>query len=155
MKWFKKAVIFTLLCNYYFASGQVATDWNFNWLIGQWEAKTKSGKFYETWKKSSDHCALEAMGGELSKSDTVFTEQLCLIKISNYWVYVAVVGKQPPVLFTLMAQTDNKFIFENEEHDFPKRIIYEYIDSLNFKARVEGKVKGKPESEEYVMKKVK
>lgn len=126
----------------------------FNWLIGNWESKTKEGKVYESWKALSDN-KLEGVGGEVFKKDTVFKENITLIIISKYWVYIPVVGNQNPILFTLVNSENNLFVFENKEHDFPSKIVYEYIDEKNMKTTVEGKMKGKLIKETHLMNKVK
>lgn len=133
---------------------QISFDKRFDWLVGKWEASTKNGKFFENWDKTALF-TLEAKGGELVNQDTVFKELITLIKINEHWCYIPIVGKQDPVIFNLKESNNHAFVFVNKEHDFPKRIIYEFIDSLNFKARVEGEIKGILQSEEYVMKKVK
>jgi len=129
-------------------------DTRFDWLVGKWEAKTKEGKFYEYWDKTALF-TIEAKGGELVKKDTVFKELLTLIKINEHWCYVPTVGKQDPIIFALKESKNNKFVFENKEHDFPQRIIYELIDPTHFNARVEGKMNGKEMVEEYKMEKMK
>ncbi len=139
---------------------QVGNDTTFNWLIGKWEAQTKEGKFFEYWSKAN--CMLEARAGELVKKDTVFKEYLSLTKIKNYWCYIPVVGKQAPIAFTLKeilpadkAGKNWMFIFENREHDFPQRIIYEYISLDHFKAKVEGILHDQEMKEEYDLKRIK
>jgi hypothetical protein len=148
-----KKLIFVLCLGFTASKAQVSGDTTFNWLMGKWEAQTKDGKFFEYWSKAD--CMLEAQGGELVKKDTVFKEYLTLTKIKNYWCYIPVVGKQAPIAFALKEHNNRVFTFENKEHDFPQQIIYEYIDKDHFKARVEGKIDGKPVKELYDMKRIK
>jgi len=56
---------------------------------------------------------------------------------------------KPSVSFELASLEDQKAVFENLEHDFPKRIVYQLRDDGSLVARIEG---DKPEqSEEFVM----
>jgi hypothetical protein len=128
-------------------------DTTFNWLIGKWEAVTTQGVFFEQWKAGSQQ--LEGSGGEIVKGDTVFKETLFLLKKKGHWNYVAEVGKQEPVEFPLIQVLEHRYKFENKKHDFPQRIIYEYIDRDHFNARVEGKINGKMGQDVYNMKRVK
>ncbi|MDZ4664587.1 MAG: DUF6265 family protein [Bacteroidota bacterium] len=147
-----KKLVFMLALGFGCVEAQIANDTTFNWLVGKWEAQTKEGKFFEYW--SASDCMLEAQGGELVKKDTVFKEWLTLTKIKNYWCYIPIVGKQAPIVFALKESKNRIFIFENKEHDFPQQIIYEFINANHFKARVEGKMKGKEMKELYEMKRV-
>ncbi|MBL7917668.1 MAG: hypothetical protein JNM96_04675 [Bacteroidia bacterium] len=126
----------------------------FNWLVGNWESKTNEGKVYESWKLLADN-KLEGVGGEVFKKDTVFKENITLTTMGKYWVYVPIVGNQNPILFTLVKSENNLFVFENKEHDFPNKIVYEYIDEKTIKTTVEGNMKGKVISESNLMSKVK
>jgi hypothetical protein len=128
-------------------------DTTFNWLIGKWEASTEHGKFFESWRVGSNR--LEGSGGEIVKGDTVFKETLFLIKKKGHWNYVAEVGNQAPVEFSLAQVLEHRYKFENKKHDFPQRIIYEYMNRDHFNARVEGKIKGKAAQDLYDMKRVK
>ncbi len=148
-----KKLVFLLAFGFTCSKGQVSNDTTFNWLVGNWEAQTKDGKFFEYWSKGD--CVLEAQGGELVKKDTVFKEWLTLTKIKNYWCYIPVVGKQAPIAFALKEIKNRVYVFENKEHDFPQQIIYEYINPDHFKARVEGKMNGKEVKELYEMKRIK
>lgn len=128
-------------------------DTTFNWLIGNWEAPTKEGKFFESWKTGSNR--LEGSGGEIVKGDTVFKETLFILKKKGHWNYVAEVGKQVAVEFPLKQVLNNIYTFENKKHDFPQQIIYTRIDKDNFKAKVAGSMKGKYSEEIYELTRVK
>jgi hypothetical protein len=44
---------------------------------------------------------------------------------------------------------DSRAVFENPEHDFPKRIIYRLTPDGSLNARVEGIEKGRATAEEW------
>ena len=56
------------------------------------------------------------------------------------------------VAFPLKDSFGGKFTFENKDHDFPQRVIYERKGALLL-AAVEGVEKGKEEREEFQMRK--
>ena len=56
--------------------------------------------------------------------------------------------------FPLKSSSGGKFTFENKEHDFPQRVIYERKGSESLLAAIEGTFKGKEAREEFQMKKV-
>ena len=58
------------------------------------------------------------------------------------------------VSFPLKNSVGAKMTFENKEHDFPQRVIYERGGPDLLLAAIEGTYKGKEEREEYQMKKV-
>jgi hypothetical protein len=58
------------------------------------------------------------------------------------------------VSFPLKDSFGGKLIFENKEHDFPQRVIYERKDPGLLLAAIEGTYKGKEEREEFQMRKV-
>ena len=58
------------------------------------------------------------------------------------------------VSFPLKDAFGEKFMFENKEHDFPQRVIYERKGPGLLLATVEGTYKGKEEREEFQMTKV-
>jgi hypothetical protein len=64
-------------------------------------------------------------------------------------VYIAQPEKSLPTLFTLVSAGNNRFIFENKEHDFPQKIIYHFASSNLLNASIEGEIKGKMNKKEF------
>lgn len=57
-------------------------------------------------------------------------------------------GRQPATPFKMIEMAANKVVFENPEHDFPQRIIYEREgDTLT--ARIEGTQNGEPHHQQW------
>lgn len=112
-----------------------------SWITDRWVYKDGEDTIYEKWVKSGDNM----FSGEsytVRNGDTVFTEQLKIEKIGDDICYTAIVKHNPePVSFKLVELEDSKAVFENPEHDFPNRIIYELRDNSVLYARVEGKNK--------------
>ena len=76
------------------------------------------------------------------------------MNIHGYISYIATVGNQQPILFALVESSNNKYVFENKEHDFPQRLIYYFINENSIKVFVEGEMDGKLEKDEYNLTRV-
>jgi hypothetical protein len=57
-------------------------------------------------------------------------------------------GRSPPTAFAMTRNADQRVVFENPQHDFPQRIIYER-DGDVMVARIEGPMDGRAESMEW------
>jgi hypothetical protein len=96
------------------------------WLIGEWNrTNAKEGTSgIEKWIKNSN-TELQGWGISLKGSDTSFVEKTKLIIKDNSIYYVADVPENKQlVYFKLIAITNQSFICENLQHDFPKKVIY-------------------------------
>ncbi|MGC4100652.1 DUF6265 family protein [Ferruginibacter sp.] len=104
-------------------------------LEGTWRMKTKRGLLCEEWKKiNDDH--LQSRGYIIRNNDTIINERVALTRQGDDIFYTSTVENQnnkQPVAFKMTKQQGNSFIFENPQHDFPKRIVYELVntDSLH------------------------
>jgi len=63
--------------------------------------------------------------------------------------YVAHPKARPGTDFKLTRLSANEALFENPQHDFPKKILYRKNSDGSLTARVEGEEKGKPVSDEF------
>ena len=69
--------------------------------------------------------------------------------------YFASPSGRPATEFPLIETGDKKAVFENPEHDYPRRIIY-WLDGEGFlRARIEGTLRGQERSEEWRWQRVK
>ena len=137
------------------AQNETATDISINgfeFLIGKWEADFGKFKYYEEWQKENNR--FSGQGYRIKEGQIFNGEKLLLINIHGYISYIATVGKQQPILFALTESSENKYVFENKEHDFPQRIIYNVIGENNIKVSVEGDLKGKTAKDEYNMTRI-
>jgi len=104
-------------------------------LEGKWIMKTKRGTIGEEWIKVND-TYLQNRGFFIKGGDTIVTERVSLKETKDGIFYTSTVEDQnnkQPIPFKLTSSVDHTFIFENPEHDFPKRIVYQLIspDSLH------------------------
>ena len=121
---------------------------------GKWMMETEKAEYYEEWIVSNE---TELIGKSYSVegSEEFVSEILCLKKFGNQWAYVAVPEGQNITLFVLAEFTPKKFIFENKEHDFPQRIIYEFRKDGILTAAIEGNVNGEMKRNEFTFHLVK
>lgn len=110
-----------------------------DWLVGTWNrTNAKPGRSgVEQWKQTQS-LELRGIGVNLQGTDTTFVEKLRIIIKDNSIVYVADVPEnQKPVYFKLTEITENSFVCENPEHDFPKKISYQ-LEGNKLKAQISG-----------------
>ncbi len=112
-----------------------------SWIVDRWISPPGESITYENWVKLDD-TTFSGESHTIKNGDTIFTEQLKIEKIGEDIYYTAVAKHNPgPVHFKLVELGENKAVFENPEHDFPKRIVYMLKDDGSLYARIEGKNK--------------
>lgn len=164
MKPFCIIIFITTLCNA--CSTKPASEQNqnantasliqFSWMLGNWENTTADGIFTETWLKTND-TVFTGKGLIVAANDTVFEEDIKLhYDNGNIYYTVTTTGQnnQQPVSFKYIDTIPASYVFENKEHDFPTRIIYQKITADSIVALIEGTVNGKTMKEEFPMRKV-
>lgn len=124
-----------------------------NWFLGRWENNTPEGTFYEEWKVENDS-VYKGESFYVKDKDTLFSESIQLIQRENNLFYIVTVPDQneaKPVAFKLTSSTPEYLVFENPEHDFPKKITYKLVTKDSLYAEVSGDEK----SQGFPFKKVK
>ncbi|HEY3404844.1 MAG TPA: DUF6265 family protein [Ohtaekwangia sp.] len=97
-----------------------------HWLEGSWSRTNgKPGRStHEYWTKISD-TEWHGLGVTRNGTDTAFVEKLKLIVKDGNLYYVADIPEnKQPVYFKFREVTENSFVCENPQHDFPKQIEY-------------------------------
>ncbi|NOU49337.1 hypothetical protein HG263_02070 [Pseudoalteromonas sp. JBTF-M23] len=110
------------------------------WLVGNWNAKSSKLQMHESWKQVSSK-TLEGAGYTYSieKNKIVSSETLRLVEMSGEVFYVAkVVSNDMPVAFKLTSCNAETAIFENVQHDFPKKLNYQLTKDKNMTVFVSG-----------------
>ena len=127
-----------------------------NWLLGRWENNSSEGTLSESWKKLND----STFYGEsyfVIEYDTVFAETIQLEERNGKLSYIVTVPNQneeKPVSFELTKNLQHQLIFENPNHDFPSKIIYNQVGTDSLIAEISGMKEGKLKSEFFKMKKI-
>jgi hypothetical protein len=104
-------------------------------IAGSWTMKTGKGMIGEEWRVIDKHY-LQSKGFFIKGTDTVITERVALRKRSDGIFYTSTAENQnnhQAVDFKLTSANNGTYIFENPQHDFPKRIVYSFVsnDSLH------------------------
>lgn len=120
---------------------QEATDLKkLEWLVGTWNQTntSKPGRTaHECWMKPEAN-KLSGYAVTMQGTDTLFKEKTTILIKDNALYYVAEVpGNKEPVYFKFTELTSSSFVCENPEHDFPKKITYQF-DGTKLKAQISG-----------------
>lgn len=97
-----------------------------DWLLGHWISDDGKNITLETWQQVSPS-TFEGKGETRSKSSDELTssETLRLVEMANEVFFVAKVAhNEHPVAFKLIQCSNTNSVFENQEHDFPKKLEY-------------------------------
>jgi len=135
------SILFTVEIAQSQSSSHKITD-NFkklDWLEGVWtRSNVKPGRSaHESWQKIST-TEWKGFGVNMKGTDTAFLEKLKIIIKEETIYYVADIAEnKEPVYFKLTAISDNGFVCENLQHDFPKTIAYQK-DGNKIKATISG-----------------
>ena len=125
-------------------------------LTGLWKMDGKRGALYEEWLLSGDN-QLTGRSYKLTNNDTVVLENVIISLQGNAIFYTPVVrdqNNQQPVPFKLISNNNNRYVFENKEHDYPQRVIYELVSSNELRARIEGSKNGKEMGSDFIYMRV-
>jgi transcriptional regulator with PAS, ATPase and Fis domain len=96
-------------------------------LLGTWKVEGKN--VYEVWERNEDN-DLVGYSFIMQDKQRKITETLSIKKIGDQIVYEATVPDQnegKSIQFILNTKIDSLLSFENEMHDFPKKIQYKRI----------------------------
>ncbi|SDS45779.1 hypothetical protein SAMN04488553_2302 [Gramella sp. MAR_2010_147] len=101
----------------------------FDWIIGDWIRTNGMHKLTTTehWKKISSNL-YEGTGVTKKNNETVFRENLRIIKKEEKWIYEVTGVNKETTNFLLTSISDNTFTAVNPENEFPKKISYRTED---------------------------
>ncbi len=126
------------------------------WFLGKWGNASAEGELTENWVKVND----SVMHGEsyfvVGGKDTVFAETVELAEHDGKMGYTVTVpgqNEEKPVRFEMTSATGEQLVFENPQHDYPNKIIYNKVGNDSIVAEISGTKQGKPASEKFKMKK--
>ncbi len=92
-------------------------------LVGTWEGDLGGMRYVEEWHRV-DETTYEGTAVTWKGEQAVGTEQVRITLFSDHWLYLANPGGQGVTCFVRNSDEASTWIFENREHDFPKRIGY-------------------------------
>lgn len=108
-----------------------------NLFAGTW--KTEGKENYEKWEKTDS--AFKGKGYNIKNNQEKITEYFEIKNINGKIYYMATVPNQnngATVKFVLTKWDNDEFVFENPEHDFPKKIIYKKLSDREMFVQVLG-----------------
>lgn len=124
-------------------------------LEGTWKMPLKKGVLCEEWK-IVDKNYLQSKGYMLKGTDTIINERVALTKTGKGIFYTSTVENQnnkQPIAFTMTKSDNNIFVFENPNHDFPKRIVYQLVTADSLHAWVDDGTEGSKKKQHFYYKK--
>jgi Domain of unknown function (DUF6265)/Domain of unknown function (DUF4440) len=98
-----------------------------DWLLGEWLGDGEKSMWRETWAAASA-TTWEGRGAETSKADPSkqSAETLRLVEMGDGVFYLAKVAhNELPVAFRLVECGEDRLVFANPAHDFPRRLEYQ------------------------------
>jgi hypothetical protein len=126
---------------------------DFGWLSGCWEGRVRDAVIEEIWSKPGGMSML-GLGRTVKENRTVSFEFMQIREDNGTLVFLPQPQGGTRVPFPLKDFLEGKVTFENKEHDFPQRVIYERKGPGLLLASIEGTYKGKEEREEFQMRRV-
>lgn len=123
-----------------------------SWLAGSWALDSAGTRSEEHWTAPRGGLMVGMNRLVIGGRARAF-EFLRIREQGDTIAYLASPGGRPATAFPLKELGERRVVFENLAHDFPQRVIYWLADDGRLRARVEGMMKGKPQSEEYVWRK--
>ncbi len=125
-------------------------------IVGTWLNKRSRGDIYETWSRKSEK-EFAGMSYTLANAATTPLETVRLYIEGSQIVYAPVAAGQndeKQVLFRLKTIEGSRFVFENLQHDFPKRIVYDFRSNDSLYAHIEGEVQSRQRRVDYPYRRI-
>lgn len=99
-----------------------------DFLEGTWKVESK--ELYEHWDRLNEN-SLKGFSYELKHGQMIVSEYMDIIQNNNEIIFTATVLNQnmgKSIDFKLTS-SDSVFTFENPNHDFPKKIVYQMLSN--------------------------
>lgn len=121
------------------------------WLAGCWESENADPGSGEHWLP----LAGDVMFGisRTVRQDRVVAFEFMQIRAleDEQLAFIAMPSGQQTTIFPLLRLGETEAVFENLQHDFPHRVIYQLEGESRLMARIEGVSRGAPRTIEFPM----
>lgn len=121
-------------------------------LKGTWKMGSDKGDLYEQWD-IANKTTLTGKSYMVRNGNTFIMENVLLHYTHENIFYSPVVNGQnrdQAIDFKLTSSAENRFVFENSYHDYPKRIVYHFVTNDSLHAWIDdGNDNGKKRSDFY------
>lgn len=124
-------------------------------LIGSWKMHTQKGEIWERWQQEKQQ--LKGVSFSVKAKDSTLLEDVILGMHNGKLCYAPRTNgdaESKRVYFTLVKSTATRFEFENLQHDFPQRIVYQFFGTDSLHAWIEGPINGSLQQQHYYYKRV-
>ena len=119
-----------------------------SWMAGQWSGEEGGVRSEERWMEPAGGMML-AVHRDVAGGKAVHFEYLRIESTPGGIVYLASPRGKAPTPFKMVESAKERVVFENPEHEYPRRILYWLADG-KMHAKIEGTPGGKAKSEEWV-----
>jgi len=124
------------------------------WLSGCWAAANQEPGSGEQWMPPAGGTML-GVSRSVHDGKTVAFEFIRIAEQDDgKLVFIASPSGQKAASFSMTGIGDREVIFENPDHDFPQRIIYQLISDQDLLGRIEGTIDGAEKGVDFPMKKI-
>lgn len=120
-----------------------------SFLAGAWSGESGDLRMEEVWTAPAGGTLL-GLHRDVARGRTVSWEFLRIDEKDGAITYWASPRGAAPTPFRLVESGANRAVFENQEHDFPQRILYWLDAEGRLRARIEGPADGKEKAMEWV-----
>lgn len=120
------------------------------WLSGCWIADGAESGSIEQWTAPAGGSML-GVNRTIKDGKTSAFEFMRIIESDSELVFISSPSGQATASFTLTHQADRKVVFENPQHDFPQKIIYELTGSNALLGRIEGTINAAQRTVDFPM----
>jgi hypothetical protein len=121
------------------------------WMAGDWMGVDGGVEMEERWTEPRGGMML-GIHRDVKAGKAVDFEFFRVAVTPEGIVYFASPRGRPAVPFKAIESKNKRVVFENKEHDFPKRIIYWASDDGSLRARIEGDPGDKEKAMEWTWK---
>jgi hypothetical protein len=124
------------------------------WLGGCWKAEAAEPGSGEHWLPLAGGTLL-GVSRTVKQGMTIEFEFMQIGTMANGGLaFTAMPSGQRATVFPLLRLAEAEVVFENPEHDFPQRVIYQREGTAKLRARIEGMRKGALRTVEFPMNRV-
>jgi hypothetical protein len=118
-----------------------------SWLSGYWLSCTNNREVTENWSDARGGIWI-GLGITVAQQRSTW-EFMRIQQVDGSWVLHSEPRGQAPTDFTAIELSATRALFENLQHDYPQRVIYQR-EGAKLHARIEGSVAGKPRSSDWL-----
>lgn len=141
-----------ILSSFVYSQDKVA---DLGWIAGCWQMTSGKSVTDEQWMKPSGGMML-GLSRSVKDGKASFYENMRFVEKDGSLFFVARPSSaKDDTFFKLKTKTATQWTFENPDHDFPQRAIYRNAGKNEMFARIEGKIDGKHQGEDFRYKRVK